>query len=170
MITPDYCATMARYNRWQNAHLIAAADTLAPEALTQDRGAFFGSILGTFSHVLWGDLIWLSRLTGSPAPRMPIGGSDRMHEAWEPFCAERRATDAAIIDKAAALTETDLAGDLAWHSALAGRDFVQPRALLWTHLFNHQTHHRGQIHAMLTAAGATTGSTDLPFMPETEDQ
>ncbi len=57
-----------------------------------------------------------------------------------------------------------LAGDQTWYSGAAGRDFTRPRMLLVTHFFNHQTHHRGQAHAMLTAAGERTGDTDLQLV------
>jgi uncharacterized damage-inducible protein DinB len=56
-------------------------------------------------------------------------------------------------------------GDLGWFSGAMGREVTKPKALLVLHMFNHQTHHRGQIHAMLTTAGARPGDTDIPFMP-----
>ncbi|MEZ5861079.1 MAG: DinB family protein [Geminicoccaceae bacterium] len=70
-----------------------------------------------------------------------------------------------LLEWARGLDPGWLAGELSWHSGAIGREVTRPRALLVAHLFNHQTHHRGQVHAMLTAAGAKTGPTDLPFMP-----
>ena len=61
MISVEFVRTMARYNRWQNRSLYAAADTLSSEERRKDRGAFFGSIEGTLNHLLWGDMMWLHR-------------------------------------------------------------------------------------------------------------
>jgi uncharacterized damage-inducible protein DinB len=158
---------MARYNRWQNRSLIAAADTLDDAARKTDRGAWFGSIAATFSHLLWGDLVWMARFAGGPRPEVGIAGSVALFPHWDAFKARREATDLRILDWAWALEPTDLAGDLVWHSAVAGGEVSRPRALCIAHFFNHQTHHRGQIHAMLTAAGARPGDTDLFVMPET---
>ncbi|CAN7313162.1 DinB family protein [Bosea sp. LjRoot90] len=161
MIDPAYVAVMARYNAWQNENLYGAAASLSDEARRQDRGAFFGSIHGTFCHLLWADRMWLSRFAGTPKPLGPGSESPRMIEAWEELVTERRATDALIGDWAAGLTPAWLAGDLTWVSGISRRELTKPKALLVMHFFNHQTHHRGQVHAMLTAAGVKPGDTDL---------
>jgi uncharacterized damage-inducible protein DinB len=166
VIAPGYCHTMARYNRWQNNNLLTAADTLDEKARDADRGAFFGSIRGTFSHLLWGDTIWMSRFDGWEPPKTGIPGSENFVMDWEQIKLERAKADARILRWAENLTEEDLAGDLIWFSGAMGREIIKPLALCITHFFNHQTHHRGQIHAMLTAAGARPGDTDLFFMPE----
>lgn len=166
MISPAHLRTMAAYNAWQNASLCAAADTLSETERRQDRGAFFGSIEATLTHLLWGDRMWMHRLAGLPAPRMGgIGDSVREIEGWEALKAARRALDADIEAWAAGIGPEALAGTLSWHSGALGREVSRPVWLLVTHLFNHQTHHRGQIHAMLTAAGCRPDDTDLPFMP-----
>jgi uncharacterized damage-inducible protein DinB len=169
VIDPAYCATFARYNLWQNRSLIAAADALGEAARLAPRGAYFGSIAGAFSHLLWGDLMWLSRLDGGPRPPGGIAGSAALFADWTAFRSLRAATDARLLDWATALRPGDLDGDLYWYSGALGRDLHRPLALCVAHVFNHQTHHRGQIHAMLTAAGARPGDTDLVFMPETLD-
>ncbi len=69
MITPEYVRTMAAYNRWQNQNLYGAADELSDAQRKEQRGAFFGSIHGTLSHLLWGDQIWMSRFAGTPRPK-----------------------------------------------------------------------------------------------------
>jgi uncharacterized damage-inducible protein DinB len=164
MIDKSFVTTMARYNAWQNQSLYGAADTLTDAARRQDRGAFFGSIHATFCHLLWGDRMWLSRFAGTPKPSVPGSESARMIEPWGELAAERRATDALIGDWAAGLSPDWLAGDLTWVSGVSRRELTRPKTLLVAHFFNHQTHHRGQVHAMLTAAGAKPDDTDLMLL------
>ena len=167
MITTAWAQTMAGYNRWQNETVITAADQLDDAARSNDQGLFFGSITGTLNHLLWADRLWLHRFAGTARPEaVSIAQSTGLHGDWATLVSERRRTDQAIIDWAQALEQSWLEGDLTWHSASAGRDITHRRALLVTHLFNHQTHHRGQVHAALTRAGLGTAPTDLPFMPQ----
>ncbi|QYX58559.1 DinB family protein [Roseovarius sp. SCSIO 43702] len=156
---------MARYNAWQNDSLLAAAKTLDPVDRTAERGAFFGSITGTLSHLLWADLLWMSRFDGGETPEGGIGESAALFDDWQDYLARREAADRRIVDWAEGLDEAALGGDLTWHSGALGREVTKPRAVCVVHFFNHQTHHRGQVHAMLTAAGARPGDTDLAFMP-----
>lgn len=165
MLSLEGCRTLARYNAWQNASLYAAAGTLDEAARRAPRGAFFGSIHATLNHLVWADRMWLSRLGRGAAPGGGIAGSVALYPEWEALCAARRALDAEILDWAEALSEGDLAGDLSWYSGATGQDMARPRALCVLHMFNHQTHHRGQVHAMLTAAGEMPGPTDLVFAP-----
>ncbi|WGW03178.1 DinB family protein [Tropicibacter oceani] len=166
MITPEYCLTMARYNAWQNKQLKAAFQALGDKELGKDRKAFFGSILATANHVLWGDRLWLSRFTGVPAPAGAIAESTGLTDSGAQWAVERFRTDGALIQWAERLRAVELSGPLSWHSVILGREISKPKALCVLHLFNHQTHHRGQIHAMLTAAGAEAPVSDLAFMPE----
>ncbi|WP_332681845.1 DinB family protein [Bosea sp. (in: a-proteobacteria)] len=166
MIDPAYAATMARYNAWQNENLYGSAATLTDAARRQDRGAFFRSIHGTLCHLLWADRMWLSRFADTPQPTVPGSESSRMIEAWDELVAERRATDALIGEWAAGLSPEWLAGELTWVSGISRRELTRPKALLVAHFFNHQTHHRGQVHAMLTAAGARPDDTDLMLVDE----
>lgn len=168
MITPAYCHQMARYNSWQNEQIFAALDGQSHEVLTQNRGAFFGSILGTLNHLLWGDLMWMSRFDAdSTAPGGTIAASVGLtpdHNAWR---AQRLQTDAAIARWANATSTQALARDLTWNSSAAQREVRCSLALCVVHMFNHQTHHRGQVHAMMTQIGLTAPVSDLVFMPET---
>jgi uncharacterized damage-inducible protein DinB len=166
VITPAFAATMARYNRWQNDSLLAAADALTDEARRANRGAFFGSIHGTFSHLFWGDRIWMHRFAGTPKPDGGIAQSQSMVADWDAFAAERQRFDDVIADWADGLDDAWFAADLTWWSGAAGREVTRPRPALVMHFFNHQTHHRGQIHAMLTAAGAKPSDTDLFMLPD----
>ncbi|HHS89249.1 MAG TPA: damage-inducible protein DinB [Rhodobacteraceae bacterium] len=166
MITPDYCRTMARYNAWQNRSLYGAADGLDDAARRLDRGAFFKSIHATLSHLLWGDTIWMSRFDGWEAPATNLDGSPAYEEDWGALKSARLSADARMADWAGRVTPGDLTGDISWFSQAIGREITMPRDLLVMQMFNHQTHHRRQVHAMLTAAGARPDDTDLPFMPE----
>ena len=164
MITVDYVRTMASYNSWQNENLYGAAGTLTDAQRKEQRGAFFGSIHGTLNHLLWGDQMWMSRFAQTPKPKAPgIPGSSAMFEVWDDLARERRAFDQAMIAWATKLDSQWLENDLTWFSGAAGREVTKPKWLLVTHLFNHQTHHRGQVHCMLTQCGAKPGVTDLPF-------
>jgi uncharacterized damage-inducible protein DinB len=164
MITSDYVRTMASYNRWQNESLYGAADKLTDAQRKEQRGAFFGSIHGTLNHLLWGDQMWMSRFAGTPKPKAAgVSSSSAMYEDWDELTRERRAFDQAIAAWADRLDSAWLEGDMTWHSRAIGREMTSPKWLLVTHLFNHQTHHRGQVHCMLTQCGVKPGATDLPF-------
>ncbi len=161
MITPDWVRMMAAYNAEMNHRLYAAASRLPPEERRRDRGAFWGSIEGTLSHLVWGDRTWMARFAGWPKPAQTMGESVALAADFAALHAARVETDAAIEAWAAALDAAWLAGELRWFSGAAQREVTAARSMLVTHMFNHQTHHRGQVHAMLTAAGERTGDTDL---------
>ena len=165
MITTEYVRLMAAYTDWQNRSIYAAAGTLTDRERKQDRGAFFGSIHATLNHLLWGDQLWLHRLAGTPAPLAPnIPGSTHLFDDWISLTAARRETDTAILAWSRRVTEADLDGAFSWFSGAIAAEVSRPRRALVIQLFNHGTHHRGQVHAMLTAAGAKTDDTDVPFM------
>lgn len=162
----DYALTMARYNLWQNDSLTEAAGTLSPEERQKDRGAFFGSIERTFSHLLWADRTWFGRFAERPLPGTGIPESTGLIADWPTYLTERRQLDTDILEWAKQLPSTWFDGDLTWFSGAVGRQVTLPKTVVILQMFNHQTHHRGQIHAMLTAAGARPQATDIPFMPE----
>jgi len=166
MIDGAHVRLMARYNRWQNQNLYGVADDLPDAERRRDRGAFFRSIHETFSHLLWADRMWMSRFTDGPRPPGGIKESVSFCPDWEALKEERRRTDGDIIAWANGVADAALAGNLTWYSGAAQRDITRTRWKLIVHFFNHQTHHRGQIHAMLTQAGGRPGDTDLPLMPE----
>ncbi|CUH76806.1 DinB family protein [Tropicibacter naphthalenivorans] len=165
MITAEYCLTFARYNAWQNKQLKAAFHALGEAELRRDRNGFFGSILETANHILWGDQLWLSRIAGMPPPSVGMADSARMTETLSDWDIARFQTDGALLEWAKGLRSIDLAGPLEWTSGSTGEVRAMPKAQCAAHMFNHQTHHRGQIHAMLTAAGRDAPVTDMIFMP-----
>lgn len=167
MIEPAYARTMARYNAWQNRQLTEALTGVDDDVLRQDRGAFFGSIMATLNHLLWADTIWMHRF--DPSLPKPTVDSSRHLEATPTFAvwtAERFRMDGTIRIWADGLRDLDLKQDFSWYSGVLQRELVQPLGLCVTHFFNHQTHHRGQVHSMMTAAGLKAPVSDLGFMPE----
>jgi uncharacterized damage-inducible protein DinB len=166
MIDAAYVQRMARYNRWQNENLYGVADRLSDAERRRERGAFFGSIHKTLSHLLWADRIWMSRFTDVPPPECGIPGSVALYPDWQPLQRERAAFDETIIGWADRLDSSWLEGELSWFSGALNREVTKPKWLLITHVFNHQTHHRGQVHCMLTQAAGKPHDTDLFIMPE----
>lgn len=167
MIGGDYVRRMARYNRWQNESLYGAADGLSDAARREDRGSFFGSIHATLSHILWADHIWMSRFSKEwEALPGGIKSSTEVVADWEELKTRRIEADRRIIEWADGVSDGDMTGDLSWYSGAMKRDMTLPKAVCMMQVFNHQTHHRGQVHCMLTAAGAKPDDTDIPFMPE----
>ena len=166
MIDAAYVQRLARYNRWQNENLYGVADRLSDDERRRERGTFFGSIHGTLSHLLWGDCTWMNRFSDVPKPACGIAGSEKLYPDWGGLKRERIAMDEKIVRWSASVDSAWLAGEHIWFSNAAQREVSRPVWELVAHLFNHQTHHRGQVHAMLTQAGGKPGDTDLFLMPE----
>lgn len=166
MITPAYCTQMVAYNAWQNDQLKPLLAALPVVELTRNRGAFFGSIFETVNHLLWADLMWLHRFGAGEEPSVPPERHKELTPDLAAWTVLRDETDARIVDWFANISQEMLDGQLHWHSKLSDKSMVSSTSECVVHFFNHQTHHRGQIHAMLTAAGSTAPVSDLLFMPE----
>jgi uncharacterized damage-inducible protein DinB len=151
---------MAEYNMWMNERLYGACAALSDAERKRDRGAFFRSIHATLDHLLWGDSMWLARFQGAPLPTGPVAIED-----FTELRRTRAALDARILEWARGVTPEWLAEPMTWTAKLYGFTQTQPRLVLVAQMFNHQTHHRGQAHAMLTAAGGDMGPTDIPLLP-----
>ena len=108
----------------------------------------------------------MSRLSDWDAPDVGISDSTNMIDKWDELSARRAAADDQFISWADGLQQSDIDGDLHWYSGAMGQDMIRPKAICMMQVFNHQTHHRGQVHAMLTSAGAKPDDTDIPFMPD----
>jgi uncharacterized damage-inducible protein DinB len=166
MISVSYVKAMADYNRWQNLSIYSAASELSDKARRLDRGAFFASIHRTLNHLLWADKVWMHRLAGFPKPAIgTIKDSVNLYENWTDLEQSRKTFDDELVDWAQDIGDNVLQGDYSWYNRTVNREVSKPRWLLITHMFNHQTHHRGQVHAMVTAAGGRPDETDLPFKP-----
>jgi len=163
MITPDYCQLMARYNRWMNERLYALLADMSDDERKRDRGAFFGSMHGTLNHLLWGDRMWLGRFVGTPCTATAFGAD--MYADFATLRRERELTDRALLDWAGSVSAAWLASTLTYASKVDGRTRGMPAAAAAIHLFNHGTHHRGQLTTLLKQAGHDPGVTDLPWLP-----
>lgn len=164
MLTPAWCRMMAAYNAEMNRRFYAAAARLPDAVRRQEAGAFFGSLHRTLCHLVWADMAWMARFDGGPPPPAGLAESAGMIEDFDAMQAARVALDARITGWAEGLDDAALAGELRWHSQSAGQEMARPMMVVATHLFLHQTHHRGQAHALLTRFGETVGVTDLPFV------
>ena len=142
--------TMATYNAWANRRLYAAAATLPDAAYRQPAGAYFGSLHGTLNHLLATDRIWLRRLTGNG--EAPSRLDAVLFEQFGALRAAREAEDARLEAYVGGLSAADFSADFEY-ATTSGRPQRQPRWEALVHLFNHQTHHRGQAHAILTRLG-----------------
>ena len=169
MITPDYCRLMARYNAWQNRQIEKALQAVSLDDLKADHGAFFGSILGTLNHLVWADQMWMSRFDRKfGKPEVGVKGSTELFPTLGAWSAERFRMDGALSRWAAELHAIDLTGSFSFYSGSVGCEVSRPIAPCVIHMFNHQTHHRGQLHAMMTRTGLKAPVTDLFIMPDEE--
>lgn len=163
---------LAIYNQWQNQSLFQACESLSATQLLEDRGAFFGSITGTLNHILVGDLFWLKRFSQHPSGcvqpevlaqfKQPNSLDHLLYEHFAELKDARLWLDSIIIDFCHRLTEQDLSSELHYRNS-AGQDFHKNFAHLILHLFNHQTHHRGQVTVLLSQLGIDYGATDLVY-------
>ena len=166
MITPAYVQKMAAYNSWMNDSIYVVCETLSDEDRRKECGSFFKSIHGTLNHILWGDQIWMVRFAGTPsASANGVADSVSQYEAFDDLKRERTDFDAVIEGWSEKVDPAWLKETLDWHSTSTGRDMSTPNWVLVTYMFNHQTHHRGQVHCMLTQFNVKTPITDLPFLP-----
>jgi uncharacterized damage-inducible protein DinB len=163
MIGPDYCRVMARYNRWMNERLYATIATLPDDERRRDRNAFFGSIHRTLNHLLWGDRMWLGRFIDEPCTAAPFGGD--MYGDFAELAREREVTDRNMLKWAGSVSPEWLASTLVYTGSSDGRRREFPAAAAAMQLFNHGTHHRGQLTTLMKQAGCDVGVTDLQGMP-----
>jgi len=167
---------MAQYNLRMNSQVYEAASQLSADDLAQDMGAFFNSILGTLNHIMVGDLFWLNRfalLHGADSKQFsslqralhhfpkPNALNQILFEDFSELRKTREAMDLAIqVWLQEDISEQDFKLDLTYHNSKcegATRDFGE----LVSHLFNHQTHHRGQVSTLLSQKGIDVGGTDF---------
>jgi uncharacterized damage-inducible protein DinB len=152
---------LARYNAWANRRLYDAIAPLSDDEWQADCGAFFRSLQGTLNHLVVADRIWLKRFTGegeAPTRLDAIVAADR-----PALRVEREATDARLIAYVDALDDARVALTFTYTPITDPRPVTQPLAPALVHVFNHQTHHRGQAHALLTRLTGTAPAFDLIY-------
>lgn len=139
----------AGYNAWCNERLYDAAAEVPDAEYRADRGAFFKSLHGTLNHLLIGDRIWMRRFTGVGA--QPPSLDAILYDDFEALRVARRTQDTLISRYIDGLSEADLMGTLRYKTVVNPQTIEQALAPALDHFFNHQTHHRGQAHALISA-------------------
>jgi uncharacterized damage-inducible protein DinB len=155
---------LARFNAWANQRLYASVARLPEAAYRAERGAFFGSIHRTLNHLLVVDRLWTGRIQGKDRG---IRALDQI--LYDDFAALREARtdeDRQLIELVDGLSAAQLAAPVRY-SRIIGTGLEEVRAghILLT-LFNHQTHHRGQVHVLLTQADVLPPPLDVVFYLE----
>ena len=149
----------AGYNEWANARLYAAVAELPDADYRADHGAFFKSVHGTLNHLLVGDRVWMQRLTGEGDA--PTSLDAILCDDLKSLRAARAEEDARIIAFVAGLSDADLARKVRYRTISRPAEIEQELGYALPHVFNHQTHHRGQVHGLLTRIAGDAPSLDL---------
>ena len=163
MISTDHIQLMSEYSGWMNEKIYDCCAELEESKRREDLGAFFGSIHLTLNHLLHGDRMFLSRFEGKDENFAPLGTD--LFPDFEVLRQERRETDLHMASWASGVTGEWLRESLTYTSMSDGKTRTVEYWVLVTHLFNHGTHHRGQITTLLSQLGLDVGATDIPFMP-----
>ncbi len=156
----SYFTKLALYNRWANQRLYRAVRLLPRETYMADRDMFFKSIHGTLNHILVADRLWLHRITG--AGEKPDRLDQILYEDFDSLKAARDAEDERIIGLVRGYEETQFAKTLSYVNT-KGLNLADPYQLVFAHVFNHQTHHRGQVHGALSQAGQEPPALDIIY-------
>ena len=157
----------ASYNRWANTQVYEAAAALSEDELNRNTGAFFGSMIGTLNHVLVADRIWLRRFTGEGAALSKL--DTILHADLPSLRAAREAEDARIVTWIDSLSDKEFRGRFTYTTVTDMRTVSQRLAPALAHFINHQTHHRGQAHTILTSLGQPSLGLDLIYFQRTEE-
>lgn len=153
-----YVTTLAEYNRWANRRLYAACAELTRQEYHKARPSFFGSIHGTLNHLILTDRNWFGRIEGNDPRLAPLNRV--LYETFDELKGAREQEDQHILEVITGIDEDRLAADLEY-SNTRGERFTTPLHLLLGHLFNHQTHHRAQVHDMLSQTEISPPPLDL---------
>lgn len=157
----DHFRAMAAYNSWANARIYDAAADLSGEEFRRDVGAFFGSMCGTLNHILVADQVWMKRFTGEGDHPGKLDAI--LHEAPGALRVVREAEDARIVRYVEDLDEEAFSGRFTYTSLVDLRTISQRIAPALDHFFNHQTHHRGHAHMILSVLDRDPPSLDLSY-------
>lgn len=152
---------LSKYNMWANDKLFSTCAQLQAVDLSKDRGAYFGSILNTLNHILVADRLWLSRFNHESTGDVDLGAllySD-FRSLWE----ARKSEDEKILAFIMTKEESDLANGVFSYMDTRGFSLEAEYHKALIHFFNHQTHHRGQVHAMLSQGGYEAPALDIIY-------
>ncbi|HEU4986776.1 MAG TPA: DinB family protein [Rhizobiaceae bacterium] len=163
----EHFLMMAAYNKWANTRIYDAAAELTGEEYGRDVGAFFKSMMGTLNHILVADRIWMRRFTGEGDA--PARLDTVLHPALPALRLLRETEDRRIIDWIEGLEQTALEGRITYTTATDMRRVSQRLAPALSHFFNHQTHHRGHAHMILSVLGKEPPSLDIIYFQRTPD-
>jgi len=163
----DHFEMFAAYNQWANGVIYGAARELSDDELNRNQGAFFGSMIGTLNHLLCADRIWMKRFTGEgDAPRAL---DTILHPRFDDLEAARCTEDERIIAWIAGLPQDKLAGNFSYTPITRPEPVTQKLGSALSHFFNHQAHHRGQCHMILTSLGKPSLTLDLVWFQRVSD-
>ena len=164
---------MAEYNQWMNRKLYGFASELDEVQLKADKGAFFKSVFGTLNHIMVADILWLLRFARHPSGfksldyirslDKPDNLDTVLHDSLEELQEERNKLDSVMIEFTNEISDDELESVLDYQN-FKGEPFQDKMGQLLLHLFNHQTHHRGQLTTLFSQMGIDVGATDLPVM------
>jgi uncharacterized damage-inducible protein DinB len=157
MIDPAYVQMMSNYNKWFNDRLYACCESLPEEELRKDRGAYFKSIFLTLSHLVDADESFLTAFSGNaphPEPNRALVSFAQLRQI-------RIGLDDRVDAWATTVTSDWLAEPVTFASRIDSAPRTVERAAFVVHMFNHQTHHRGQVTTLLSQLGLDVGVTDL---------
>ncbi|AFZ23592.1 hypothetical protein Cylst_1301 [Cylindrospermum stagnale PCC 7417] len=138
---------LARYNSLANRRLYEVCTLLTDAERKQTRPAFFKSIHGTLNHIMVGDRIWMGRFAGEEISSTGLDAI--LYDDFDQLRTARVLEDERIEGFIAGLEAEFLVGTITYEN-VKGTIYTDPINLLVAHFFNHQTHHRGQIHDMLS--------------------
>ncbi len=157
----------AAYNAWANRQIYEVSSTLTKDEFARDVGAFFKSMRGTLNHLLVADRIWLKRFTGEGDA--PASLDTTLYIDFDKLRTAREAEDRRFMDWIGAQNEKTLAGRFTYMTVTDMRTISQRLSPALSHVFNHQTHHRGQAHTILTILGREAPVLDLVYFQRTEE-
>ena len=167
MFPKNYVELMAEYNKWMDQKIYSVCRDIPDQDRKKDMGAFFKSIHGSLNHIYFGDIAWIERLRDNKFTPRQIGVD--IFQDFEELRAAQEKMDSEILEWAGNLTPDFLNQPFDYVSNVENFSRKLPRWVLAAHMFNHQTHHRGQVTTLIKQLGYEPGITDIPWMPCLED-
>ncbi len=164
-MTPNEIIHLSHYNAWANKALYNACSELSESEYKRERKSYFGSINNTLNHILVGDRIWFGRLEGVPEK---LSLEDILYEDFNNLRSAREIEDHRIITYAENISQDTLDSKLEYQN-IAGNSHSDPMNIILRHVFNHQTHHRGQVHCLLSQTDIAPPSLDILYFVRAND-